>query len=222
MGFMGNNVIVIDNPLAKHYVTVIRSKETPPMVFRSIVRKLGFILGYELSRFLQWSNVFVETPLARAKGVVPGNRVIIVGILGASIPLVEGMWEALPWAGLGLVAAKRIEEEDGVKVLTYYTRLPDDLSEYTVVIADPMLATGKTIDTSIEFMKERRAREVIIASIISSKPGIEFLLSKHKSIKIITIEVDPKLNSKWFIVPGLGDAGDRGLGIDLKGYSIWL
>jgi len=209
---LSENVYVVDNPLAKYYLTILRNRETPPHVFREYLRKTGLVLGYEVSRYLKWSGVFVETPLARASGLKPGKQLIIVGVLGASLPLVYGMWEALPWAGLGLVAARRIEERGDVEVEVYYYRLPDDMSSYTAVIADPMLATGKTMVKSVDLVKERGCRDIVIASVIASRHGIEYVRRRYKEIPIVTVEVDPLLNDRFFIVPGLGDAGDRGLG----------
>ncbi len=209
-----NRVIVIDNPLAQYLLARIRDKNTPPSTFRKILEDLGFILGYEISRLLKWDKIVVETPLAETTGIKPKEKLYIIGILGACIPLVQGMLKALPWAGLGLVAARRIEKEESIEIEVYYKRLLEDLSSYKVVIADPMLATGYTISTTIELLKEHKARDIIISSVISSKQGVDYLLEKYPDIRIVTIAIDPVLNSKWFIVPGLGDAGDRALNPD--------
>ena len=205
-------VHVVENPLAKHYLTILRDKNTPSHVFREYLRKIGFILGYEVAKYLRWSSVFVETPLARANGLKPGKPVMIIGILGASIPLVYGLWDAMPWAGLGLVAARRIESGEELDVEIYYQRLPSDLSNYTVVVGDPMLATGKTMAKTIELLRARGGRDVIVATVIASKHGVEYIRRRYKDVPIIVVEIDPFLNDKYFIVPGLGDAGDRGLG----------
>jgi uracil phosphoribosyltransferase len=211
---MQGEVILVENPLAKYYLTILRDHRTTPKVFRDYIRRLGYILGYEASRFLKWKKVFVETPLARAEGIEPGKPVLIVGILGASIPMIEGIWDAIPWAGLGLVAARRRELIDGVEVEVYYERLPDDLSIYTILLIDPMLATGKTIVNVIERLKKRGARDIVVLTIISSKQGISYVHETYPEIPIITTAIDPMLNDKFFIVPGLGDAGDRGLSHD--------
>ena len=207
-------VVVIDNPLARHYLTILRDRDTPPRLFREYMRKLGFILGYEASKYMKWSSVFVETPLAKAEGLKPGKPVLIIGILGASIPLVQGIWEAIPWAGLGLIAARRVEYEDRVDVEIYYERLPKDLSHFTVLIGDPMLATGKTLASTIDLLSKRGARDIVVLTVIASRHGIEYLRSHAKNVPIITVAIDPVLNDRFFIVPGLGDAGDRGLGYE--------
>lgn len=203
-------VVLIDNPLANHYLTVLRDRNTKPKVFREYMYRVGFILGYETARLLNWRRIVVETPLAKANGLEPEGKLLIVGVLGASIPLVYGMWEALPWAGLGLVAAKRVEKREGVEVNVFYERLPNDLSDYTVIVADPMLATGSTILATLEKIYGRGCREAIVAVAIASQDGIKALHEKT-DVTIITLAIDPELNDKFFIVPGLGDAGDRGL-----------
>jgi len=128
--------------------------------------------------------------------------------------MIEGMWDAIPWAGLGLIAARRKEQTDRVEVEVFYERLPSDLSKYTVLLIDPMLATGKTLVSAIENLRKKGAREIIVLTIISSKQGIEYVWENAGNIPIVTIAVDPVLNDKFFIVLGLGDAGDRGLGHD--------
>jgi len=211
---MEKDLIIIDNPLAKYYLTILRSKNTTPKIFRDHIRKLGFILGYEASKYLKWRKVFIETPLAKTEGLEPAKPVYIVGILGASIPMIEGIWDVIPWAGLGLIAARRKEYPGKVEVEVYYERLPEDLSFYTILLIDPMLATGKTMVSVIERLRKKGAREIIVLTIISSKQGIEYVWRNAGKIPIITVAVDPMLNDKFFIVPGLGDAGDRGLGHD--------
>ncbi|ADI31771.1 uracil phosphoribosyltransferase [Staphylothermus hellenicus] len=211
---MRGDLVIVDNPLVKYYLTILRDHRTTPKIFRDYIRRLGFILGYEASRYLRWKKVFVETPLAKSEGLEIGKPVLIVGILGASIPMIEGIWDALPWAGLGLVAARRHEYPDRVEVDVYYERLPEDLSIYTILLIDPMLATGKTIVKVVKKLRDRKARDIIILTIISSKPGIEYIRRELGNIPIITVAIDPLLNDKFFIVPGLGDAGDRGLSHD--------
>lgn len=211
------SVYLVDNELAKYYLSILRDRNTKPKTFREYVKKLGFILGYEASRFFKWKSVFIETPLSKTSGVKPCKPLLIVGILGASIPMIQGIWEALPWAGLGLVAARRIESEDDVKVEIYYERLPEDLSPYTILVGDPMLATGKTIVSVIELLREREGQDIVVLAIIASKYGIEYVTSRVGSIPIVAVAIDPFLNDKFFIVPGLGDAGDRGLDHDYAG-----
>ncbi|WP_448579559.1 uracil phosphoribosyltransferase [Thermosphaera sp.] len=211
---MGENLIVIDNPLAKYYLTVLRRRETKPAVYRDYVKKIGYIIGYEVSRVLKWKPVFVETSIAKTEGVVPAKQVYIIGVLGASIPLMHGIWEALPWAGLGIVAARRFKVENRVLVRLYYDRVPPDLSEYTAIAVDPTLATGNTMIKVLEKLNELRCRDYLVATIIASKTGLENLWKRFPNVRVITLSVDPVLNQDYFIVPGIGDAGDRSLSSD--------
>lgn len=206
-------VVLIDNPLAKHYLTILRDKSTPPRIFREYMRRVGFIMGYEVSKLLKWRVTNVETPLAEASGLEPEGKLLIIGVLGASIPLINGMWEALPWAGLGLIAAKRIESEGGVDVNVFYERIPDDLSNYTVIVADPMLATGSTMLVALDKIYSRGCRDAVVAVVIASRRGVE-LLHEKTDVTVVALAIDPELNDKFFIVPGLGDAGDRSLNYD--------
>lgn len=208
---MQTNVFVLDNPLAKYYLTILRNKETPPSIFREYMQRIGFILGYEISRFIEWEKTTVETPLATAEGLKPSGKVIIVGVLGASLPLVNGMWRAMPWASLGLVAARRIEKHSEVEVKVFYERLKEDLSGYTAIVGDPMLATGLTVLAILERLSARRCSRIMIASVVASKEGVRRVLEVFKDVTIVTVSIDPLLNDKFFIVPGLGDAGDRSL-----------
>ncbi len=203
-----NDLRIIDNPLAKHLLTILRSKDTGNIVFRDTLYKLGFILGYEISRELEWRETRVETPLAEAEGILPNKPLWIVAVLGAGIPLATGIHNALPWAGLGLLAARRIEE-NGIRVEIYYERLPRDLNGSPIIIADPMLATGNTMIKVIDIVRERRAGRLFLATVIASKYGLTRVFNAFRGVKVYTIALDPELNDRMFIVPGLGDAGDR-------------
>ncbi|MEM0380862.1 MAG: uracil phosphoribosyltransferase [Desulfurococcaceae archaeon] len=206
-----NNVFVINNPLAKHYLTILRDKSTKPSIFRQYMRKLGFILGYEASKYIDWKNTIVETPLAKSNGLKIDKPILVIGVLGASIPLVQGILDAYPQAGLGLIAARRIETTSGIDVEIYYQRLPDLLDKYNVMIGDPMLATGTTLLKIIDLVIEKRAFKIMVLSVIASRFGIENIRKKYSDIPILVVEIDQELNDRFFIVPGLGDAGDRSL-----------
>jgi len=124
---MEKELIIADNPLAKFYLTILRNKSTAPKTFRKCVKN-GFILGYEASKYLKWRKTVIETPLAKSEGIEHERPVYIVEVLGASIPMIEGFWDAIPWAGPGLIAVRRKEEADRVEVEVFYERLPSDLS----------------------------------------------------------------------------------------------
>ena len=207
----GNRVYIIDNPLAKYLLTVLRNKNTLPPTFREVMRKLGFILAYEISRELMWKEITIETPLSKAKGIEPYTNIWIIAILGAGVPLAQGIHEAFPWAGLGFIAARRFEEDKDIRVEVYYERMPESLKGAITIIADPMLATGNTMVKVLEIVRRRECGKVIIASVVASKYGVKKILDLFNDVNICVITIDPKLNDKAFIVPGLGDAGDRAL-----------
>lgn len=217
--------IIIDNPLSKYYLTLLRRHDTPPSVYREALRKIGFILGYELAKYFLWKDVVVETTTVKSIGIIPRNPVYIIGVLGASIPLMHGMWEALPWAGLGLVATRRKHVDNELHVELYYERLPEDLSNYVVIAVDPMLASGKTMEKVVSKLRERGSKKIVVATVVASKAGVERLHSVYPSIPIVAISVDPILDSRFYIVPGIGDAGDRSLSADLTivkdGEEVW-
>ena len=207
----GNRVYIIDNPLAKYLLTVLRNKNTLPPTFREVMRKLGFILAYEISRELMWKEITVETPLSKAKGIEPYTNIWIIAILGAGVPLAQGIHEAFPWAGLGFIAARRFEEDKDIRVEVYYERMPESLKGAITIIADPMLATGNTMVKVLEIVRRRECGKVIIASVVASKYGVKKILDLFNDVNIYVLTIDPELNDKAFIVPGLGDAGDRAL-----------
>ncbi|WP_440059745.1 uracil phosphoribosyltransferase [Thermogladius sp. 4427co] len=207
-------LVLIDNPLAKYYLSVLRDKNTTPRSYRDAARKLGFILGYEISRRLRWSKLFVETNLAKAEGLYPSKPVYIVGVLGASIPMMHGIWDALPWAGLGLVGAKRNIVNGDVEVEIFYERIPSDLSFYTVIIVDPTLASGRTMAKVADIVLGKGGRDIVAATILASKAGVEYFWSRHPQIPLYAVEIDPLLDERFFILPGIGDAGDRSLSSD--------
>ncbi len=219
---MDRKIVVVDNPLIKSYLTILRNTRTQPLFFREIMEKIGFYIGFEIAKFMNWKSVEVTTPLGRAKGLTISGEVIAVGILGASLPLLYGFVKSMPWAGIGLIAARRIEDHSRgyLDVEIYYTRLPRDLRKKVVVLLDPMLATGLTLKKSVELLSRLGASDIIVGSVIASREGLERLSKERKVKAIIVCSVDEKLDKNYFIVPGLGDAGDRALGGTLSLLDI--
>ena len=200
-------------PLARHVLYVLRSRETSFPLFRRYMRLAGNILAIEVSRDLEWVEEEVETPLnARIAEYRLARPPLIVGILGASIPLLEGFIDIYSDSPVGLFAARRKETEAGVEIEVFYTRLPKRIDD-PVILVDPMLATGLTMVKAIEEVNRRGARKVIIASVIASKEGVERVEGFYPEASIYSLALDPMLDHRFFIVPGLGDAGDRSLGV---------
>ncbi len=200
-------------PYARWLLSRLRNSSTRPWEFRQYMREAGRLLAIEVSRELEWSKVRVETPLkAYAEELELASPPLLIGILGAALPLLEGFSEVYPTARIGLVAARRVEDKRDVRVELYYRRLPR-VHVGTSVVLDPMLATGKTIDRVVEEVKALGAGKVVIGSVIASMPGLSYLTNRHPDLTVYVLAVDPELDSRFFIVPGLGDAGDRALDV---------
>ncbi|RLE77175.1 MAG: uracil phosphoribosyltransferase [Thermoprotei archaeon] len=214
---VNEQVHVIDLPYAHHVLTKLRDKNTKRKEFRKYLTELGRIVGMEMSRVLDYKIVEVETPLnVYAKGIelTDMEKVLLIGILRAAIPFLNGILEVIPSARLGLISARRIEESNrGGKdfdVEVSYVKIPEIDSDTTVIIADPMFATGSTMLRIIpEIAKKGIPKKMIIASVIATRYAVNRLLEKYPKIYVFTVSIDKELNSKGFIVPGLGDAGDR-------------
>jgi uracil phosphoribosyltransferase len=207
-------VHIADHPLITHKLTVLRDKTTPSPVFRQLVEELMTLLAYEATRDVRVDKIQVETPVAMADGVkLSKPRPIIVPILRAGLGMLEGIVKLLPTATVGFLGIKR--DEETLQPHTYANRLPDDLSGRQVYIIDPMLATGGTLIDSINYVFERGATEVTAICLLGAPEGLATLeAAMHgKDVRIVLGALDEKLNELGYIVPGLGDAGDRLYGL---------
>jgi uracil phosphoribosyltransferase len=212
------DVVVLDHPYIQEVLTILRNKYTSQIEFRKSMVKIGRMIGYELTRYMEKQRVEVETPVGKAEGVVIPDKdnILIVNVLRAAIPLVEGLLKAFPKARQGVISAKRIEDSirgnDHMEfdVRIDYVNIPGISEEDTVVVADPMLATGSTMNVVLdEVVKRGKPKRVIVLSVISTQTGIDKVLNVHPYVDIFTASIDKALNEKGYIVPGLGDAGDR-------------
>lgn len=200
-------------PYARWLLLKLRDRRTRPSEFRELMKAAGRLLAIMSSRELEWSREVVETPLgAQAEELELASDPLVVGVLGAALPLLDGFVDVYPQAKVGLVAARRLEDKDGVRVELYYRRLPRVHTGASVVL-DPMLATGRTLDRVVEEVTSLGSSKVIIGSVIASKQGLGYILQRHPEVMVYTLAVDPELNKSFFIVPGLGDAGDRALAV---------
>jgi|YelNatPaOPRAMG01_1025707.scaffolds.fasta_scaffold31685_4 uracil phosphoribosyltransferase len=213
------NVHVIRHPLAQAILTDLRNKETGQIAFRKGLVKVGRLTAYEIIKSFPVKEVYVETPLkVKAKGVrVPDlDHIVIINVLRAAMSLVEGLLKSFPLARQGVLAVQRIEEKEGIeniKAIKYFVKIPKFNSEDIIIIADPMLATGSTILEAIdEVYKVGKPKRLIVSSVISCEYGVNKLMEKHPEVELYTLAVDPDLNPHAYIVPGLGDAGDRSFG----------
>lgn len=207
-------VHIADHPLITHKLTVLRDKNTPSPIFRQLVEELVTLLAYEATRDIRIEKKSIETPVGPTVGVALAKpRPIIVPILRAGLGMLEGIVKLLPSATVGFLGIKRNEET--LQPETYANRLPDDLSGRQVYIIDPMLATGGTLNDSIDYVFERGAEEVTCICLIGAPEGLE-AVKKHvgdRNVTVVLGALDEKLNEVGYIVPGLGDAGDRLYGL---------
>ncbi len=208
-------VHIADHPLITHKLTVLRDKNTPSPVFRQLVEELVTLLAYEATRDVRVEAVTVQTPVTKATGVrLSHPRPIVIPVLRAGLGMLEGMVKLLPTAEVGFLGIKR--DEETLQPYTYANRLPDDLTGRQVFIIDPMLATGGTLIDSIDYVLERGATEVTCVCLLGAPEGlaaVEAHVADSANISIVLGALDEKLNEQGYIVPGLGDAGDRLYGI---------
>jgi uracil phosphoribosyltransferase len=207
-------VHVANHPLITHKITVLRDKNTPSPTFRLLVEELVTLLAYEATRDVKVQEVEVETPLTKTKGVkLSDPQPIIVPVLRAGLGMLEGMMKLLPTAEVGFLGIKRNEET--LEPFTYAERLPDDLTGRQVFIIDPMLATGGTLIDSINYVFERGATDVTAVCLLGAPEGLKAVEKAvgNKNVTVVLGALDEKLNDIGYIVPGLGDAGDRLYGL---------
>jgi uracil phosphoribosyltransferase len=207
-------VLVVDHPLVAHKLTVLRDKNTSSPVFRLLTEELVTLLAYEATRDVRVKTVQVETPVEMAEGVgLVKPTPLVVPILRAGLGMLEGMTRLVPTAEVGFLGMARNEET--LEAITYAERLPDDLTGRQVFVLDPMLATGGTLREAIKFLFARGAADVTCICLLAAPEGLATLKEEleGKNVTIVLASIDEKLNDKSYIVPGLGDAGDRLYGV---------
>ena len=202
------NVFVIDHPLIQHKLTLMRSEKTSSKDFRTLLNEISMLMGYEVTRDLPLTEVEIKTPVAVAKtNIIAGKKLAIVPILRAGLGMVDGMLNLVPSARVGHIGLYR-DPETHLPV-EYYCKMPGDLEERTIILLDPMLATGGSAAAAIDFVKQRGGKNIKMMNLVAAPEGIEVVRKAHPDVKIYVAAIDEKLNEKAYIVPGLGDAGDR-------------
>ncbi len=203
-----NNVTVVDHPLVQHKLSLMRRKDTNTAKFRLLLREIALLLGYEVSRDLATEARSIETPLAETRApFLTGKKLVLVSILRAGNGLLEGMLDLIPSARVGHVGLYR--DPETLRAMEYYFKVPDDLGDRPVIVLDPMLATGNSAVAAVSKLKEAKARDIKMACLLAAPEGIEAFHSAHPDVAIFTAAVDERLDDHGYIVPGLGDAGDR-------------
>ncbi len=203
-----SSVTVIEHPLVQHKLTLMRRKETPTAKFRQLLREISMLLGYEVTRDLMLEDKRIETPMASmAAPVLSGKKLVLISILRAGNGLLEGMLDLMPSARVGHVGLYR--DPHTLVAVEYYFKVPDDLGERPVIVVDPMLATANSSIAAVQRVKEAGARNIKMVCLLAAPEGIDAFRSAHPDVAIFTAAIDERLDDHGYIVPGLGDAGDR-------------
>ena len=202
------SLIVVNHPLIQHKLTIIRDKSTSPKKFREIVDEITLLLTYEATRDLELKDVDIETPLAKTTGkTLSATNVVIAPILRAGLAMVNGMLNIFPLAKVAHIGLYR--DEESFKPVTYYLNIPNDLSDCIVIVVDPMLATAGSLCAAIKIIKEYNPKQIKAITLIASPEGKQKIEIQYPDVPVYTGSLDEKLNEKAYIIPGLGDAGDR-------------
>lgn len=199
---------VLDHPLIQHKLSLIRDEETGSKEFRELVEEVSMLMAYEVTRDFPLQEIDVKTPVALAKSkVLAGRKVGLVPILRAGLGMVDGMLRLIPAAKVGHVGLYR--DPVTLQPVEYYCKLPPDIAERDLIVIDPMLATGGSAAAAITFLKDRGAKSIKLMCLIAAPEGIQAVQNAHNDVDIFVAAVDERLNDHGYIVPGLGDAGDR-------------
>ena len=203
-----SNLVVIDHPLVAHKLSLMRDKSTPSAQFRTLLREVSLLLGYEVLRDLPTELRDIETPVGPTQApFLKGKKLVLVPILRAGSGLLDGLLDLVPSARVGHVGLYR--DPATLAAVEYYCKLPDDIGERLTVVVDPMLATGNSAVAAVSRLKERGARDIRLVCLLAAPEGIAALARAHPEVHVFTAAVDTRLNEHGYIVPGLGDAGDR-------------
>ena len=201
-------VVVTDHPLIQHKLTLMRDKNTGSKDFRELLTEITMLMGYEITRELPLEEVEIETPVIKTKSkVIAGKKLGIVPILRAGLGMVDGLVNLVPAAKVGHVGLYR--DPETLQPVEYYSKFPQDIHEREMIVVDPMLATGGSAVAAIDVLKRDGAKTIKLVNLVASPEGIEEVHKYHPDVDIYVASIDEKLNDHGYIVPGLGDAGDR-------------
>lgn len=202
------NVTLIDHPLIQHKLSIIRDKNTGSKDFRDLVEEVAMLMCYEVTRDMQLEEIEIETPICKTTAkTLTGKKVGVVPILRAGLGMVDGMLKLIPAAKVGHIGLYR--DPETLKPVEYYCKLPSDIGERDIIVTDPMLATGGSATDAITLLKNKGAKNIKLMCLIAAPEGLKLVTETHPDVGIYTAAIDEKLNDHGYIVPGLGDAGDR-------------
>ncbi|MEM8631635.1 MAG: uracil phosphoribosyltransferase, partial [Pseudomonadota bacterium] len=208
---MSEHLTVVSHPLVQHKLTLMRKSETPTAVFRQLLREISQLLAYEITREMPMTTVPIQTPLTEMDApVLAGKKMALVSILRAGNGLLDGVLELIPSARVGFIGLYR--DEETLQPVQYYFKVPTELDGRLVIAVDPMLATGNSSAAAVSLLKEAGARNIRFLCLLAAPEGVARMKEAHPDVPIVTAALDQRLNDKGYIVPGLGDAGDRMFG----------
>ena len=202
------NVTVVDHPLVKHKLTIMRDKETSTGSFRRLLKEISLLLCYEVTRNMEMTTKRIETPLEPMDApILDGKKLVFASVLRSGNGLLEGMLELVPSARVAHIGLYR--DHDTLEAVEYYFKAPEDIADRLVIVVDPMLATANSAIAAIDKLKQRGANNLRFVCLLAAPEGIERFTKAHPDVPVFTAAIDSHLNEKGYIVPGLGDAGDR-------------
>ncbi len=208
---MTESLIVVDHPLVQHKLTIMRDKDTSTASFRRLLREISQLLAYEVTRGLPMTTTRIQTPLCEMDAPsIEGKKLVLVSILRAGNGLLDGILELVPAARVGFIGLYR--DPETLQPVQYYYKVPSELDDRMVIVVDPMLATGNSSVAAVDLLKKSGARNIRFMCLLAAPEGIKRMQEAHPDVPIITAAVDSHLNDHGYIVPGLGDAGDRMFG----------
>ncbi|MEM8691766.1 MAG: uracil phosphoribosyltransferase [Pseudomonadota bacterium] len=208
---MSDHLTLVDHPLVQHKLSIMRDKETSTKSFRQLLREISHLLAYEVTRDLPLTTKRIETPLTEMEAPrLDGKKLALVSILRAGNGLLDGILDLIPAARVGFVGLYR--DEETLQPVQYYFKVPEALEDRLVIAVDPMLATGNSSAAAIDLLKEAGAKNIRFLCLLAAPEGIARMKAAHPDVSIVTAAVDERLNKVGYIVPGLGDAGDRMFG----------
>lgn len=203
-----SKVVETNHPLIQHKLTLMRDKNTGSKDFRELLTEIAMLMGYEITKDIPLKDVEIETPIQKTSSkVVAGKKLAIIPILRAGLGMVDGLVSLMPAAKVGHVGLYR--DPETLKPVEYYCKLPQDIGERDIIVVDPMLATGGSAVASIDLLKSKGAKSIKLANLVAAPEGIAEVQKYHDDVDIYVASIDEKLNEHGYIIPGLGDAGDR-------------
>ena len=202
------SVTVVDHPLVQHKLTIMRNKETSTAGFRRLLREISLLLGYEVTRNLELTTTTIETPLETMEApILEGKKLVFASVLRAGNGLLEGLLDLVPAARVAHIGLYR--DHETLEAIEYFFKAPSDLGDRLIIVVDPMLATANSAISAIDMLKKRGATQIRFLCLLASPEGVKRFTTAHPDVPVFTASIDRQLNEKGYILPGLGDAGDR-------------